>query len=209
MTKAALSLWLLLCLCACSSGELVGLHVALQADGTATITARALVESPTPSPAEVVGKGVTWNRRAALVYSQGSVANLKDLSFGDDSLVVRERLDAQKLTVMVRPGPTAAWVNCLVPEKSRQQELTTLYDPNDRPKTAGGARERPKALGDMLRLEFVLPADVTGSSVLRTARGVEAGKERNRAYLLIPADTAREKGEAIEWTITWQEPSPR
>ena len=209
MTKAALLLSLLPCLAACSSGELVGLHIALRADGSAALTARALVESPTPSPAEVMGKGVAWSRRAALVYSQGSVTSLKDLTFGDDSLQIRERLDAQKLTVLIKPGPTAGWVNCLVPVKTKQQELSSLYDPNEQPKTTTGAHERQKELADTLRLEFALPSDVSSSSVLRTARGVEAGKERNRAYLIIPADTAREKGETIEWTITWTESTGR
>jgi hypothetical protein len=209
MNQVAFALCVLPFLAACSGSELVGLHLTVLADGSATITAKALVESPTPSPAEVMSKGVAWNRRAALVYSQGNVASLKDLGFGDDSLQIKEKLDAQKLTILIKPGPTAGWVNCLVPAKQKQQEMTAVYDPNEKPRNGANASEKAKALGDTLRIELVLPSDVSASSVLRTARGVEAGKERTRAYLIIPADTAREKGDTIEWTVTWTEQPPR
>lgn len=193
MTKLAPLLWLLPVLASCSGSEIVGLHIAIQADGSAAITARALVESPTPSPAEVVGKGVVWGRRAALVYSQGTVTKLADLRFGDDSLQVVERIDANKLTVRLQRSPTAGWVTALVPDKTKRRELALVYDPLG----------KTKELGDTLRLEFALPGTVNGSSVLPTARGVEAGREGNRAYLTIPVETARENGEGLAWDITW------
>jgi hypothetical protein len=187
-------LWLLPLLTACSGSEIVGLHLAVQADGSATLTARALVESGTPGPAEVIGKGVTWGKRAALVYSQGAVTKLEDLRFSDDSLRIKPRMDANKITVAIERSPTAGWVAGLVPDKAKRRELALVYDPLG----------KTKELGDMLRIELVLPGTVNGSSVLPTARGVEAGREGNRAFLSIPVETAREKGEALSWDITWQ-----
>ncbi len=179
---------------ACTGGELVGLHVVVQPDGSGTVTARALVESSTPSPAEVSGKGVAWGKRAALVYSQGAVAKLDEMSFGDDSLVVdTEGMDAAKLTVRLKRSPAAGWVAALVPDQKRRRDLATVYDPLG----------KTKELGDTLRLELVLPGTVNGSSVLPTARGVEAGREGNRAFLTIPVETARENGDMLSWDITW------
>ena len=99
MTRSALLLWLLPLLASCSGSEIVGLHIAVQPDGSAAITARALMESATPSHAEVLGTGVMWGRRAALTYTQGTVAKLEDLGFGDKSLRITPRIDANKITV--------------------------------------------------------------------------------------------------------------
>ncbi len=184
----------LLALVACSGSEIVGLHIALQPDGSASITARALTESPTPSPAEVTSKGALWGKRAALVHSQGTVQKLADLRFGDDSLVIKPHLDANKVTVRIERGATVGWVTALVPDKQTRRDLALVYDPLG----------KTKEIGDTLRIELVLPATVNGSSVLPTARGVEAGREGNRAFLSIPVETAREKGDALSWDITWQ-----
>lgn len=194
MTHCPRVLWLLPLLAACTGSEIVGLHLAVQADGTATLTARALVETGTPGPAEVVVKGATWGKRAALVYSQGTVTKLEDLRFGDESLRIKPRMDANKVTVTIERGATAGWVAALVPEKAKRRELATVYDPLG----------KVKEIGDALRIELVLPGTVNGSSVLPTARGVEAGREQNRAYLTIPVETAREKGDTLSWDITWQ-----
>ncbi len=193
MSKPASLLCLLPLLAGCSGSEIVGLHIAVQPDGSAAITARALVESPTPSPAEVVGKGVVWGKRAALVYSQGAVTKLADLRFGDDSLQISERIDANKVTVRLQRSPTAGWVAALVPDKGKRRELALVYDPLG----------KTKELGDTLRIELVLPGTVNSSSVLPTARGVAADREANRAFLTIPVETARENGEALSWDITW------
>lgn len=193
MKNLACVLWLLPALASCSGSEIVGLHIAVQADGGATITARALMEAPTPSQAETVAKGVAWGKRAALVYSQGAVTRLADLRFGDDSLQVLERIDANKLTVRIQRSPTAGWVAALVPDKGKRRELALVYDPLG----------KTKELADTLRIEFVLPGTVNGSSVLPLARGVEVGREANRAYLTIPVETARENGETLAWDITW------
>jgi hypothetical protein len=193
MRTRFLPLWLLLLLPACSGSEIVGLHLHLQPDGGATITARALVANPAPSAAEAAGKGVAWGKRAALVHTQGSVAKLAELRFGDDSLQFVPRLDANKITVRIQRSPTAGWVAALVPDKNTRRELALVHDP------LGKTRE----IADVLRLELVLPGAVNGSSVLPTARGVEAGREANRAWLSIPVETARENGDALAWDITW------
>ncbi|MFY9345485.1 MAG: hypothetical protein WAT39_23545 [Planctomycetota bacterium] len=179
----------------CSGSEIVGLYIAVQPDGSAAVTARSLSESGTPSPAEVLGKGASWSKRAALVYSQGVVGKLEELRFGDDALRVLPRLDANKLTVTIERRPGVGWVKALVPDKNGRMELAKIYDP----------LKKTKEIGDALRLEFELPGKVvTGSDVQPTARGVSWGKEGRRAFLSIPAETAIEKGDTLTWEVNWQ-----
>ncbi len=140
-----------------------------------------------------MGKGVVWGKRAALVHSQGSVQKLDDLRIGDDSLQFVARIDANKLTVRMKRGPDAGWVSALVPPQAKRRELALVHDPLG----------KTKELADTLRIEIELPGLVNSSSVLPTARGAEAGREGKRAYLTIPVETAREKGEALAWDITW------
>jgi hypothetical protein len=188
------ALLLLLALTACTGGEIVGIYIAVQPDGSGTITARALVESPAQSPAETAAaKGITWTKRAALVYAQGALGKLDELSFGDTSLSIESRLDARKITVRLTRSKDAAWVKALVPEKKVRRDLATVYDPLG----------KTKEIGDTLRLELDLPGVVNGSSVLPTARGVEAGRDGKRAWLTIPVETALESGDALSWDITW------
>jgi hypothetical protein len=186
-------LLLLLAVAGCTGNEIVGLHVAVQPDGSAAITAKALTDSTAPSPAELHAKGVVWGKRAALVHTQGVVQKLEDLRFGDDSFVIKPKLDAQKITVVLQRGEKVGWLDALVPDKQTRRDLAVVYDPLG----------KTKEIADVLRLEFVLPRAVVGSDVQRTARGVAPGKEGNRAYLSIPAETAREKGDPIVWDITW------
>lgn len=190
---APLSFLLFLLLTGCSGGEIVGLHIALQPDGSATVTARALVESPTPSPAEVLAKNVTWGKRAALVYTQGAVTKISEFTFGDESLQFVQRLDPTRLTVRIQRGDSAGWVKALVPDRQRRRDLALVYDPLG----------KTKELGDTLRIEFVLPTKVNASDAQPAARGVSYGKEGNRAFLSIPVETALEKGEPLTWDITW------
>lgn len=193
MPAQRLLLWLLPCLAACSGNEIVGLHLRLQPDGSADLTARALVASPTPSPAEVAGKGVTWGLRGALVHTQGTVGKLADLRFGDDALQFTPRMDANKLTVRIQRGATAGWVAALAPDKRTREQLAAVVDPT----------RKTNEVGDVLRLEIELPTAAVGSSVLPSARGVEVGRDGRRAWLSIPVETAREPGEALTWDVTW------
>jgi len=188
-----LAVWLLPCLAACSGNEIVGLHIRLHPDGAADVTARALVASPSPSPAEAVVKGVDWHQRAALMHSQGAAAKLADLRFGDDALQFVPRMDANKLTVRIARSATAGWVAALVPDKRTRGELAGVYDP----------RRKTTEVGDTLRLEFDLPGAAVSSSVLPSARGVEADRDGKRAWLSIPVETAREAGETLTWDVTW------
>ncbi|MBM3961925.1 MAG: hypothetical protein FJ306_08515 [Planctomycetes bacterium] len=193
MPKTRLLLWLLPCFAACSGNEIVGLHLRLQPDGSADLTARALVASPTPSPAEVTGKGVAWGLRGALVHTQGTVAKLADLRFGDDALQFVPRMDANKLTVRIQRSAAAGWVAALTPDKRTREQLAVVVDTS----------RKTTEVGDVLRLEIELPAAAVGSSVLPSARGVEAGRDGRRAWLSIPVATAREPGEALTWDVTW------
>lgn len=182
-----------LCLTSCAGNEIVGLHLVVQPDGSATVLARALVESPTPSPAEVTGKGVSWAKRAALVHSHGTLAKVGDLNFGDDALQIVQRLDPTRLTVRIQRHENAGWVKALAPDKQKRRDMARVYDPL-------GKVTEP---GDTLRIEFVLPTKVNASDAQPSARGLSFGKEGNRAFLSIPVETALDKGETITWDVTW------
>lgn len=193
MPKLRFAALLLPCLAACSGNEVLGLHLRLQPDGAADVTARALVPTTAPSPAEAASKGVVWSQRAALVHSQGSVAKLADLRFGDDSLQIVPHMDANKVTVRIARSATAGWVAALAPDKRTREQLASVYDPSG----------KTTEVGDAVRIEFELPAAAVGSSVLPSARGVEAGRDGKRAWLRIPVETAREPGETLTWDVTW------
>lgn len=194
MRKLALitCLWL----AACSGSELVGVHVALQPDGSAVVTTRALVDGPTPSPAEAAAKGVAWGVRAALVYSQGSAKDLGQLQFGDQSLRFLPRLDGEPRTlrVIAQRGPNAGWVKALTPAAGSRQGLAKVYDPSG----------KTSDVADVLRLEVAGLSDVVSSNVLPAARGVAADREGPRAFLVIPASTATAAGPDLVWDITWK-----
>lgn len=193
MNLLRFALWLLPCLAACSGNEVIGVHVRLHPDGGADVTARALVAAPAPSPAETAAKGVAWNQRAALVYSQGVAAKLADLRIGDDSLQFLPRMDANKVTVRIARSAAAGWIAALAPDKRSREQLAGVYDPS----------RKTTEVADTVRLEFELPGAAVGSSVLPSARGVEAGRDGKRAWLSIPVETAREAGETLTWDVTW------
>ena len=73
---------LALALCSCSGGELVGVHVLLQKDGSGHVTTRALV-TPTASPAEAQAQVLSFlveqwwdNGRQMCRYDNGTVLNV-------------------------------------------------------------------------------------------------------------------------------------
>ncbi len=183
-------------LASCSPSELVGIHVALAKDGSATVTTRALVEAPAPSPVEVLAKGANWTARAALVHSRGQTKNLAELDLADGSIKFQPRLDGEpaSLRVTIQRGPNAGWVKALVPSRDARRAIANVYDPS------GKTRE----IGDVIRLEVAGPTEANGSSVLPVARGVSADRDGTRAILLIPAQTAAEAGDPLVWDITWK-----
>lgn len=188
------------CLClstlaACSGNEVVGVHVVLHEDGSAQVTTRALASPTTSNPAESQLPTVTWEGRAALLCSQGKLANIRDLKFRDDSLTVTSRADTDfpGLRVRVQRGPDAGWVKALVPDQAARRTMAGIYDPSG----------RTKEVGDVLRLEITTPRNIIGSSVQPAGRGVTADRDGKRAYLLVPAQTALETGDALTWDITW------
>lgn len=184
-------------LTACSGSELVGFHVALKGGGAAQITTRALVAEPKPGPAEVMATGVQWgNAHAALVHSQGTVTDLTAVRFGDDSLRFVPKLEGEgpSLRVYLQRGPDKKWLQCLALPKASRTPLAKLYDPTG--KTTDFAQT--------IRLEVEGATAAIASSVHPSARGVEAGREGNRAFLLVPVETAIEAGPELIWQITWQ-----
>lgn len=196
MPRLPLGLLLLSVLCACSGNELVGVYVALQPDGSAIVTTRALVDRPVAAPADGPGTGVAWQRGGSLVYSQGTTTELLQVRFGDDSLRFQPRLDGEPkaLRVIVQRGPDAGWVKALTPEPGIRRALAKVYDPSG----------KTKAIADQLRLEVQGLTDVVSSSALPAARGVTADRDGNRAFLVIPASTALESGPELVWDITWK-----
>jgi hypothetical protein len=182
-------------LAACSGGELVGVHVSLQPDGSGLVTVRALAEPTAASGAESRAQGVTWKGRAGLACSQGSFVQIQDLQLGNGGIRFLAELSDQRpnLRVLLQRGPEAEWVKALVPDLAARQAMAKIYDPTG----------RTREVGDVLRIEVAVPGQVFASGVRPTGRGVEAAHEGKRAYLLLPVRTALETGDDFEWSFSW------
>ncbi len=184
-------------LTACSGDQLVGVHVTLAEDGAGTITTRALT---VPDPARVeaaAGGTVDWQARAAVVASQGRFARLSDVKIGGPTgLRFAATLDGEQpsVRVYVPRGAAQQWVQALVPDAPQRRSLAPVYDPTG----------RTREVGDTIRLELELPGEVVASSVHPPGRGIEADRERKRAYLLVPAREAIKEGEELVWDVTWR-----
>lgn len=181
-------------LCSCSGGELVGFHVKLEKDGSGLVTLRALVE-PTAGTAETQSQGVQWKGHAGVTCAQGTFSHIKDLKLGDGGITFQAELsDARpNLRVDLQRGPQAAWVKALVPDLEKRRAMAKIYDPSG----------RTNEIGDTLRIEVAVPGEVFASGVRPAGRGVEAGHEGKRAFLLIPVRTALEADEPFEWSFSW------
>lgn len=195
MRTPSLFLFVALALTACSGGELVGVHIDLAADGSGTVTLRALGETRDPTPGETRSGGANWTVRAALVASQGTFDAIGDLRLGDGSLRFSPQLDGDRpgLRVHLRRGPGTPWIDALAPDQATRRKLAKAYDPTG----------RTKEIGDVLRLEIAAPGNIVTSGVLPTGRGVDAGQEGKRAYLLLPVGTASEAGDDFVWDVSW------
>lgn len=182
-------------LVACSGGELVGIHLLLAKDGSGTVTTRSLVQPTAAGPSEAKVEGVSWTARASLVAVQGSFAQLGDVRVGKGlRFTTRIGEDQPSLRVFVQRGPDAAWLSALVPDETARRAMAKVYDPT------GKTRE----VGDTIRLEIEVPGEVIASAVQPGGRGVEADRERRRAFLLLPARTMAEAGDELVWDVTWR-----
>jgi hypothetical protein len=182
---------------ACSGNELVGIHVTLTKDGSGTVTTRSLIDPGTPGPVETQAQGATWTAHASLVASQGTFKNLGELRFGNtNGLRFAPSLGGEQpsLRVYVPRGPDAAWHKALVPALGGRRQMAKVYDPTG----------KTSEVGSMIRLEIEVPGEVVASNALPTGRGVEADRERKRAFLLLPASSVAEAGEELVWDITWR-----
>lgn len=186
----------LLTLAACSGGELVGVHIHLEKDGSGKITTRALVEPKNGDAPEVRAAGVEWTSRAAVVSRQGKFTRLGDVSLGGNGVRFSAGADDDRpsLRIYVRRGPDAEWVKNLVPEQTVRRAMAKVYDPTG----------KTTEIGDTIRLELSLPSDVVTSGVLPTGRGIEAAREGRRAYLLIPVRAAMLAEDELVWDISWR-----
>lgn len=186
----------LLLLTACSGGELVGIHVNLEKDGSGQFTTRALVAPKGEAASEGRSSGVQWASRAAVVSRQGRFTRIQDVTLGGTGLrfsaVGSE--DRPSLRIYVQRAPDAEWVRSLVPDEATRRSLARVYDPTG----------KTSEIGDTIRLEITLPSDVVTSGVLPGGRGVEAAREGRRAYLLIPVRTALMAEEELVWDISWR-----
>lgn len=185
-------------LAACSGGELVGVHIDLQKDGSGKVTTRALVAGRAEA-AEMRATGVTWNGTATLVSRQGTFAKIHELGLGGATnqgmrFSTPGADDRPSLRVFLQRGPDAGWVTELVPDETERKAMAQIYDPT------GKTRE----IGDTLRLEVSLPGDVVTSGVLPAGRGIEASREGRRAVLLIPVRTALTGDGEMVWDISWR-----
>ncbi len=183
-------------LAACSGGEVVGVHLRLDKDGSGLLTTRALVQPREDSSGEVRVSGVTWTGRAALVCRQGRFQRIQDVALagGGVRFSTPGSDDRPSLRIYLQRGPAAEWVRALVPDEATRRAMASVYDPTD----------KTKQIGDTLRIELSLPSDVITSGVLPTGRGVEAAREGRRAYLLLPVRSALEDTEELVWDISWK-----
>jgi hypothetical protein len=196
--RLAVGALLALTMAACTEGELVGVHIKLEADGGGTITTRTLLEPTEAGPAEARSKGVIWQGRASLILSQGAFKNIAELHLGDGPGDIRFAGDVKSpdkpgVRIRVPRGPDAQWVQLLVPSAEVRKKLTKVYDPTGKKREIAGS----------IQLELRLPGNVVSSGVLPSARGVEAAHERDRATLVIPVLTAIEKGDELVWDVNW------
>lgn len=194
-TTSILPLLLLSILCACSGGELVGVHVKLAADGSGTVTTRALMPLGTATETETQANGVKWEVRAGLVSSQGQFDAISDLELGEHEVTFSPQLDGDRpgLRITLKRGAKTKWIRSLAPSQDQRKLMAQAYDPTG----------RTKQVGDILRLEIAAPGKVITSGVLPSGRGVEADREGSRATLLLPVRTALEEGDSFIWDISW------
>lgn len=192
---APLAALLLALLAGCSGDALVGVHVDLTADGSGTLTTRALVEDARANDAENRTTGTTWELRASLVSSQGRFADIAQVALGDGDVTFAPQLggDRPGLRVTIARGADCKWIETLVPDREARQKLAKAYDPSG----------RTRELADLIRFEVRTPGRVVTSGVLPSGRGVESDRDGKRATLLLPVRTAREAGDAFVWDISW------
>jgi hypothetical protein len=189
------SLSLALLLASCSDAELVGIHIALQKDGSGTMTARALQATAVPGPAESRAKGIEWQVRANLVSSQGTFASLASVELGDREVrFLQSNEDMPRLRVVLQRKKDLAWVKTLVPDEATRKSLAKVHDPNS----------NRKEIADAIRFEVKLPEQVIASGVMPLGRGVEASHERNRAYLVLPVAAMLVEDEDLVWDVSWK-----
>ena len=100
------------------------------------------------------------------------------------------------MRVYVPRGPTAEWVKALVPDRTTRRAMAKVYDPTG----------KTGEVGDVIRLEIEVPAEVVASSVLPGGRGIEADREGQRAFLLLSATSVTEAGDELVWDVTWLKP---
>ncbi len=180
----------------CSDAEIVGLHIDLAADGSGTLTARALQPGADAGPAESTSGGIAWQTRAALVTSQGTFEDIGDVTFGEGELrfLMTKSPDMPGLRVLIRRDPELKWVKQLAPDAEQRRALARLLDPTG----------RTREVADSVRLELQLPNVVISSGYEPPARGMEASHERNRAYLILPISSLLEAGEDLAWAVNWK-----
>lgn len=191
--------WLPLCLfllTACADTELVGLHIHLSADGSGTLTARALQAASTPGPVEARTRGVQWQARANLSSSQGTFRSLADLAFGDAELrfVTTQDQDLPHLRVVLQRKRELLWVQSLVPDAETRRALARVHDPSG----------KTKEIATAIRIEIEFPDTVVASGVQPAGRGIEATHERTRAYLILPVASMLEPADDLVWDISWK-----
>lgn len=194
-TLTLLASLLALCLPSCSGGELVGVHVNLEKDGSGVVTVRGLFEPTTAGAAEAKAQAVTWQSRAGVACSQGTFTQINDLKLGNGGIRFVAELadDRPSVRVFLQRGPDAEWLKALTPDQAARQAMAKVYDPTG----------RTKEIGDVVRVEVTVPGQVFASGVRPGGRGIEAAHEGKRAYLLIPVRTGLEAGEELEWSFSW------
>jgi hypothetical protein len=181
----------LLALGACNDTDVVGMHIALSASGSGSITTHSLQIPNTPGPAEQGIRRVDWQERVGLFSSRGSFKDITEVRISE----IRFQLDGRHLTVTIPRGQGVEWYKTLAPasEEERQRAAKT-FDPTG----------KAKSVGTTVKIEIELPgAAVAVGFFPANVRGVETAKDKNKVTAWLPLRALRQEGDDFRWEVTW------
>ena len=185
----------LLALTACGADDVIGVFIAIERDGSGTITTRSLMTTDVTGPVESHTEGVAWEDRVNLYCSSGKFDRVAEIRV--DGIEVRGNpadLDAPRVRIVIPRGPNAGWVSRLAPAKGDRETAGRTFEPT----------KRASKVGSTVKFELLLPGDVVAAGAQPRWRRVKVDHEKRRAYLWIPVTTARTAGEPLVWDVSWK-----
>jgi hypothetical protein len=191
VTFALLSL-----LCAgCGADDVVRIRIDMKADRSATLHVSSLLMQEGPGPMEAGAKGVTWNERAVLQTSAGTVADLDGMTLDDVTFRTGTTDTGLGFVSVTLPrGDSAKWFRKLAPSREDRTRVQKTFDPTE---TFG-------KVGYAVKFELLLPGVVGGNGVHPRGRGVVVDAEKHKAILLVPIDAMIVDDGVMTWDVTWR-----